>query len=351
MTMKRLIAGAASLAMAAVCGTALSGATFVQPAAAKTELLVYTAVEADELSKFKNAFEKDNPDIEIKWVRDSTGIMGAKLLAEKDNPQADIVWGMAATVLLQLLKENYFQPYAPAGVEKLNPLYVDSKNNPPLWVGQRAYVASICYNTVEAAKHKLPKPTSWKDLTDPVYRGHVIMPNPASSGTGYLDVSSWIQMWGEDDAWKFMDALHENIARYTHSGSKPCKLAASGEIPIGISFAYRIVSSKEAGAPLDLIVPSEGIGWEVEAFAIVRNTDKLEAARKLADWTVSEASMVLHAPGYAEVALPGVPNPVANFPKVGDKMIKNDFAWAGANKARIVEEWTKRYDSKSEPKS
>ena len=84
--------------------------------------------------------------------------------------------------------------------------------------------------------------------------------------------------------------------------------------------------------------------------AIVRNTKNLAAAKALADWTITRKSMELHAPGYAEVALPGVPNPVKDFPMVGDKMIKNDFAWAGANKARIVKEWTKRYDAKSEPK-
>ncbi len=319
-------------------------------AVAKTDLLVYTSIEADELAKFKNAFEKDYPDINIKWVRDSTGIMGAKLLAEKDNPRADIVWGMAATVLLQLIPYDYFQAYAPKGVEKLNPLYVDPKNNPPLWVGQRAYVAAVCYNTIEGKKNNLPIPKTWKDLTKPVYKGHVIMPNPGSSGTAYLDVSSWIQMWGEEDAFKFMDALHKNISRYTHSGSKPCKLAAAGEIPIGVSFAYRVVKSRAAGAPLVLITPEEGLGWEVEAMAIVRNTKNLAAARALADWTISRKSMELHAPGYAEVALPGIPNPVKDFPDVGGKMIKNDFAWAGANKARIVKKWTARYDAKSEPR-
>ena len=341
-TLTRLTAATAAALFAV--GLAAGGAM------AKTDLLVYTSIEADELAKFKNAFEEDYPDINIKWVRDSTGIMGAKLLAEKDNPKADIVYGMAATVLLQLIPHNYFQAYAPKGVEKLNPLYVDPKNNPPLWVGQRAYVAAVCYNTIEAKKYNLPLPASWKDLTKPVYKGHVIMPNPGSSGTAYLDVSSWLQIWGEEGGWKFMDALHQNIARYTHSGSKPCKLAAAGEIPIGISFAYRVVKSKAAGAPLVLVTPKEGLGWEVEAMAIVRNTKNLAAARTLADWTVSRRSMELHAPGYAEVALPGVPNPVADFPKVGGLMIKNDFAWAGANKSRIVKEWTKRFDVKSEPK-
>ncbi|HGS4744516.1 TPA: hypothetical protein ACMDPU_001923 [Vibrio parahaemolyticus] len=56
-------------------------------AMAAQEVTVYTAFETDILAKYKSAFEKDNPDIKIKWVRDSTGIMTAKLLAEKNNPQ------------------------------------------------------------------------------------------------------------------------------------------------------------------------------------------------------------------------------------------------------------------------
>jgi len=64
---------------------------------AKTELTVYTALEAEQLKTYKKAFEQANPDVEIKWVRDSTGIITAKLLAEKARPQADAVWGLAAT--------------------------------------------------------------------------------------------------------------------------------------------------------------------------------------------------------------------------------------------------------------
>src|SRR3546814_4974542 len=103
-------------------------------------------------------------------------------------------------------------------------------------------------------------------------------------------LSSWIQMWGEKDAWAFMDALDKNIAVYTHSGSKPCKQAAAGEYVIGISFDYRGAKSKSAGAPIEVIAPDEGLGWELEAFAIVKNTDKLDAAKKFADWSVSRAA-------------------------------------------------------------
>jgi len=314
------------------------------------ELTVYTAVEAEDLKRYAAEFNKDYPDIKINWVRDSTGIVTAKLLAEKDNPQADVVWGLAATSLLLMKAEGMLEPYAPVGVEKLDPKFVD-KSTPPTWTGMDAWVAAICYNTVEAKKAGLTPPKTWKDLTQAQYKGQLIMPNPNSSGTGFLDVSSWLQMFGEEDGWKFMDGLHENIARYTHSGSKPCKLAAAGEIPIGISFAFRGAKSKAAGAPIDIIVPEEGVGWDMEATAIIAGTDNLEAAKKLVDWTVTKKANEMYNTGYAVVAYPGVAKPVKFFPEnLTEKMIDNDFEFAANNRAAILKEWQKRYDGKSEPK-
>ena len=80
------------LATAAVAIFA-SGTAFAQ----KTELLVYTAIETDQLKQYADAFNKAVPDVEIKWVRDSTGVITSKLIAEKANPQADVIWGLAAT--------------------------------------------------------------------------------------------------------------------------------------------------------------------------------------------------------------------------------------------------------------
>jgi len=326
------------------------GAMMATSAAAETELTVYTAVEAEDLARYAETFNESNPDIKINWVRDSTGIITAKLLAERDNPQADVIWGLAATSLLLLKSEGMLEAYAPAGVDKLDAKFVDG-DNPPAWVGMDAWVASVCYNTVEAGKAGLTPPTSWKDLTDPQYAGHLIMPNPNSSGTGFLDVSSWLQIFGEDGGWEYMDALHENIARYTHSGSKPCKLAAAGEIPIGISFAFRGAKSKAAGAPIEIIVPSEGVGWDMEATAIVAGTANLDAAKKLVDFTVTKQANEMYNTGYAVVAYPGVAKPVEFFPEgLLDAMIDNDFEFAANNRAAILKEWQSRYDGKSDPK-
>jgi iron(III) transport system substrate-binding protein len=315
------------------------------------DLTVYTAVEAEDLARYAETFNQDHPDINIKWVRDSTGIVTAKLLAEKNNPQADVIWGLAATSLLLMKSEGMLEPYKPKGVEKLDKKFVDS-GAVPSWVGMDAWVASVCYNTVEAAKHGLEPPKTWRDLLKPMYKGHLIMPNPNSSGTGFLDVSSWLQMFGKKQGgWDFMDRLHKNIARYTHSGSKPCKLAAAGEIPIGISFAFRGAKSKAQGAPLEIIVPSEGVGWDMEATAIVAGTSNLEAAQTLVDWSITRKANEMYNTGYAVVAMPGVAKPVEYFPpNLLEKMIKNDFEWAANNRKKILTEWLKRYDSKSDAK-
>ncbi|MCB1385617.1 MAG: putative 2-aminoethylphosphonate ABC transporter substrate-binding protein [Nitratireductor sp.] len=332
------------LSLALACTTAVVGAVNA------AELTVYTAIEAEDLARYAEEFNKVNPDIKVNWVRDSTGVITAKLLAEKDNPQADVIWGLAATSLLLMKSEGMLEPYAPAGVEQLDKKFVDS-SNPPTWTGMDAWVASICYNTVEAEKAGLTPPTSWKDLTKPEYKGMVIMPNPNSSGTGFLDVSSWLQMFGEEEGWAYMDALHENIAQYTHSGSKPCKQAAAGEIPIGISFAFRGAKSKADGAPLEIIVPSEGVGWDMEATAIVAGTDDLDAAKKLVDFTITKQASEMYNVGYAVVAYPGVAKPVQFFPpNLTEKMIDNDFEYAANNRAAILKEWQARYDSKSEAK-
>ena len=319
-------------------------------AVAKTTLTVYTAIEADDLKKYAARFNEDHPDIEIKWVRDSTGVVTAKLLAEKANPQADVIWGLAATSLLVLKPEGMLLAYSPKGVEKLDGNFRD-KENPPAWVGMDAWVAAICFNTTEAAKKGLPKPTSWKDLTKPVYKGHIVMPNPASSGTGFLDVSSWLQIMGETEGWKYMDALHQNIGVYTHSGSKPCTMAGQGEYPIGVAFEFRAARVKTQGAPIDIVFPEEKSGWDMEATAIVKGTKNLEAAKTLVDWSVSEKAMKLYNEGYAVTAIASIAKPVEHLPaNMTQHMAKNDFQWAATNRARILAEWEKRYGAKSEPK-
>ena len=338
---KKLLAAAGFLAISCY---AMAGAN------AATKLVVYSTTEADNLKAFAKAFNEDHPNIEINWVRDSTGIITARILAEKDRPVADAVWLLAATSLLLADDEGILHPYTPKGIEKLNPKFIDP-DDPKSWTGVYAWVGSVCFNHVEAAKYNLPAPKTWQDLANPVYKGHIVMPNPASSGTGYLDVSSWIQIWGKEKAWEYMDKLHKNISVYTHSGSKPCRMAASGEAVIGVSFPFRGAKLKQKGAPIDIIVPDEGIGWEMQAVGIVKGTKHLDAAKTLMDWAISPKAVALYAERFAVVSIPGMEKPIKHFPSnISNKLIKNDFTWASLNRKQILDKWRNRYDSKTQPK-
>src|SRR6478609_6735594 len=330
------------------CLAALAAGAFAQ----KTQLLVYTALETDQIKAYQEGFNRSNPDIEIKWVRDSTGVVTAKLLAEKANPQADVVMGVAASSLALLDSNGMLIPYAPLNLDAIMGAYRDKKS-PPAWWGMDVWGATVCFNTVEAQKKGIPKPETWKDLTKPVYKGQIVMPNPASSGTGFFDVTAWLTLWGDDGGkgggWKYMDALHENIGQYTHSGSKPCNMAAAGEYLMGISFEYRGNTNKAKGAPIDLVFPKEGLGWDLEAFGIHKGTKKLDAAKKLADWASSKDAMKLYGKNFALTAQPGVAPKLPNIPDdYESRLVKMDFKWAADNRERILDEWTKRYNSKTE---
>ena len=218
--------------------------------------------------------------------------------------------GLAATSLMLLDKEGMLMPYAPDGLDEIKPTMRDPAD-PPTWVGMDVWASALCFNTVEAEARSLPKPASWADLTKPEYKGQIAMPNPASSGTGYLMVSAWLQMMGEEKGWAYMDALHQNIAAYTHSGSKPCRQAGAGEYAIGLSFEYRANKTKKDGAPIDIVLPKEGLGWDMEATA--HRERPPSSPRPPRSWSTGRSRQEaneLYAKSYAIVALPGIAKPL-----------------------------------------
>jgi iron(III) transport system substrate-binding protein len=134
---------------------------FSADAEAKTVLKVYTALEEEHMPIYEEAFEKANPDIDIQWQRDSTGVITARLLAEKDNRQADVVWGLAATSLMLLDKNGMLDAYKPQGFDQIKDQFKDTRAEGPTWVGMDAWAAAICYNTAEGERLGIPAPAGW----------------------------------------------------------------------------------------------------------------------------------------------------------------------------------------------
>jgi iron(III) transport system substrate-binding protein len=312
------------------------------PAAAKDTVVIYTAIEPEQITEYMKAVNRALPRLDVKMLRLSTGDISARFMAEKDNMQADVIWGVGATNMMVFKNAGLLEPYAPRGLERVQALFRDTAT-PPSWVGIDIYMSAFCFNTEVARKKNLPRPESWADLTKPVYKGEVVMPNPASSGTGYLSVASVLQRLGEADGWKYLDALDRNIAEYTKSGSKPCKDAAAGERAIGVSFEYVAAKMKKDGAPVEMVLPREGSGYEMEANALTRRGRANAAAKQFLDWAISDEAMALYAKYFAAVGVAGFPVPEGLPKDVSKVVFPNDFDWSAKNRDRILAEWQKRY--------
>jgi iron(III) transport system substrate-binding protein len=315
---------------------------FTAQSAEQAQLVVYSTLEADFLAELKKAFEADNPDLAIVWQKDSTGVVTARILAERGQ-RGDAIWGLAATSMMRLKKEDLLAPHAPPNLSGIKSNFRDP-DDPPHWIGMQAWAGAVCFNTAEADKLGLPKPTSWYDLLDARFRGRITMPDPSSSGTGYFHVSAWIQLFGEEEAWRFMDRLHANIATYEHSGTKPCRNAATGEFPVGISYELAGAQAKQRGAPVDVRLMKEGGGWDMDAAAILKATRNPEAARRLLEFAASRRANEVYAQFIPQVAIEGVAKAIPFYPEgVAASMIKNDLVWASENRDRIIAEWQRRY--------
>ncbi|GHU76392.1 putative 2-aminoethylphosphonate ABC transporter substrate-binding protein [Clostridia bacterium] len=355
----------AALSLAACSGSPLPAAPTEAANAAPAEvskftgdkdsgaITVYTALEDELVTEYLAAFSAQHPNITVNIVRESTGVITAKLLAGKGNTVADAVWGTAGSSLLVLDENDMLEPYAPKGVDRILPNFKSDKPI-PTWVGIDAWETAFVVNTAELEKLGLSVSDikSFDDLLNPALKGHIVMSNPNSSGTGLLTVTGILQLKGKDseDGWDYLTKLDENVAQYVHSGSKPAKMAAAGECVVGISFGYAGISQKAKGAPVETIFPSDGSGWDVEANALMKK-DKINlAAQTFLDWAISDDAMNLYKNNYPIIAT-GQGGSYEGFATDPVKqLINNDLSWIALNREGILNKWMEKFDSKSAPK-
>ena len=307
---------------------------------AKDKVTVYTSLETDETVKYLEVARKDLPDLDIDIIRLSTGELGARMLAEKSNPQADCIWGWAVTNMEDFILKGMLDPYKPKGVEKLEKRFVHPKYD---YAGIDMYIAAFCVNKKVLQEKGLPMPKGWNDLLDPKFKGLLAMPNPAASGTGFLQVSSILQMYGakegKEDGWEFLKKLDKNMGQYIKSGSRPAKMTAQGEFAVGCSFDFVVGELKKQGFPVEFVFPVEGAGYEVEANALLKGAKNPKAGKKFLDWAVSPNAMKAYSDFKLGVTLPGIPTR-PDMPKLSEiKLYPMDFAWQAKNMGDILKKW------------
>lgn len=315
----------------------------------KQSVTVYTTLDEELARDVFKAFEEET-GIAVEWVRLSTGEATARLEAEQANPQASVWYGGVGLGHIEAKQKGLTTPYkSPAAT-----MPAQFRDTEYYWSG--IYAGPLCFesNTKSLEKYGLTAPTSWEEICDPKYTGHVQMANPGSSGTSYNVLATLVQIYGEDEAFDLLRKLDNNITQYTRSGSAPGKNASIGEVTVAIGYAHDGVRLVDQGYPLQITFPSEGTGYEVASISMIKNgpADEVEAAKKLIDWSLGETAAKIYA---TKFVVPFVDVPLAKgaMPISKVNTIVQDDEWAARNKTRLVEKWNEVIggEQKTEPKN
>jgi iron(III) transport system substrate-binding protein len=304
------------------------------------ELLVYTTLRQDEIELYLDDFEIAYPNIDVELVQMPTATLITQMLAERDAPKADLLWGVGLTSVLYLEWNDLLKPYAPVGVARVEDRFRDT-NQPPYWVGNSLALTAFCINTDEIARLGVRKPTGWQDLLDPSYRRSILMVDPAHADTGLMAVMGILELLGEQEGWRYWDALHSNIAFYTQDETEPCRLVDRSEYAIGIAKTFDSLGNVE------MIYPREKAGWELTVSALVRKDTIAPAARTFLDWSISDPVMRLYTRKNALTAAPTGLSTPPGFPSNPNLLlVDRNVPWSAANRERILAEWQRRYGDK-----
>ncbi|MBN3080467.1 MULTISPECIES: ABC transporter substrate-binding protein [Pectobacterium] len=275
---------AAGLTVAAVTTTT---------ARAEGRLVIYCSATNSFCEEEAKAFgEKYN--VKTSFIRNGSGSTLAKVDAEKKNPQADVWYGGTLDPQSQAGEMDLLEPYQSKNLEQIMPQFRDPAKRKGNY-SSAVYVGILGFgvNTDRLKEKNLPVPQCWKDLTNPVYKGEIQIADPQSSGTAYTALATFSQLWGQDQAFDYLKKLNTNVSQYTKSGIAPARNAARGETAIGIGFLHDYSLEKEKGAPLTLISPCEGTGYEIGGVSILKGARNMDNAKLFVDWALSKEAQEL----------------------------------------------------------
>lgn len=310
----------------------------VSVANAKGRLVIYcsgtNALCEEEAKAFGEKY-----DVKTSLIRNGSGSTLAKIEAEKGNPQADIWYGGTLDPHSQAGEMGLLQAYQSPNLDQIIPEFRDPakiKGN----YSSAVYIGILGFgvNTDRAKQLGVEVPKCWSDLIKPEFKGEIQIADPQSSGTAYTALATFTQLWGEDKAFDYLKAINRNISQYAKSGVAPARNAARGETMIGIGFLHDYSLEKENGAPLDLISPCEGTGYEIGGVSIIKGARNLENAKLFVDWTLSKQAQEIAWQKAKSYQIPtnitAEPSPLAlkldnlklikyNFDKYGDSTMRN----------------------------
>jgi iron(III) transport system substrate-binding protein len=323
--------------LAGLCVLALLAAALPGQLQAATVTL-YTSEPLDKINEMKQDFEKRNPGITLNIYRSGTQVVISKLQAEQQagGMQADILWMADIDYFEDLAKKELLMPYDPPESGK-----VPSKFK---YDGARYHEVRLIFNTVAFNTLRVKtRPTSWKDLTDPKFKGKVGVASPFYSGAAFSTLGTHMTMPGL--GWDFYKSLKANGVVVEQANGTVAKKLATGEFHVVSVVDFMVRGDKDAGSPVEHIWPQEGAILVATPFAILKGTKNVEGAKAFLRYLYSpEGQKLFVQQGYVPV-LPGVEGP-KGLPPEKLEVVLTDQAYMNKNREELKARYRQLFELK-----
>jgi iron(III) transport system substrate-binding protein len=335
-----------SFRLSRLAGSALAcvfASCLVASAATAQQLNVICPLQAEWCNAVATEFQRET-GIKVALTLKGSGESMAQLAAEKANPKLDVWFGGTGDPHLQAAEQDLTVAYKSPLLAELQPwARKQAEQSGYKTVGIYMGLLGMGYNTELLAKRKVAPPACWRDLAKAEYAGDVQMANPNASGTAYTAIATLVQLFGEEEAFKLLKAMHKNISNYPRQGVGPIKATARGENLIAVAFIHDVVTEAQAGFPVKSVAPCEGTGYEIGSMSIVKGARNMDAAKKFFDWALTAKAQALGAQNKQFQIPSNVNAPISPLaPKLSEvKLIDYDFAKYGhaAERKRLLERW------------
>jgi iron(III) transport system substrate-binding protein len=316
--------------VAAIFSVVLAGSAMAQ------DINAYMGTSPDNNAKIAK-FIKDKTGITVNQTFQSFGEIEARVKAEAPNFNADMIIGCGSPLAFMAKKSGWAEPYISPAWKGVQEVYVDPQG---FWYNMSNFSFVLVGNKDRLAKAGYSMPKSWKDLLDPKWKGEILMPSPLSSGTANMMRFSWLALYGDDEGWKFLEALDKNIAYYTRSGNAPTDLVGRGEFTLGITSDENVKKRIDDGYPVVWSIPEEGTGYDGTFCLIFKGTKNLDTCKKVIDLLgTQEFSDLMAGIGYL------TPRPASNalYGTTPPKYIKLDLAKAAEDRPKNNDIWKQKF--------
>ncbi len=270
----------------------------------------------------------------------------AKLNASKSHPTVD-AWELTDAGTQTAVNEGLVQPLTAQTVPNINQLVPAAIHSMPGgdYVDYSFAGLPIVYN-----KSKIKTaPTSWSDLGNPAYKGHVLIPN-VNSGVfpnilAVLSHANGGTTSNVDPAFTELKKLKPNVLTFYSDMDQPASLLTNGSAWIGIWPSDRATNQIQHGADLGIVYPNDGNSPIGDAIGVTKGTAHLAMAEAFVNYALGTASdtglcsyMVL-APSNKSVKLPA--NLQQYLPTTAQLAASVSPNWAVA--AKQIPAWSERF--------